>query len=127
MNRLQDPEEGSTISWLTYDLGLTGEGKGAMLVANDLQWHKEAALMEGELVPLGALGAGEIGVVERLAGGRGLTSRLATLGFTPGARVNMVQNFGRGPVIVMVRGTRIALGRGEAQKIIVTPIAEGGE
>jgi len=39
----------------------------------------------------------------------------------------MVQNFGRGPIIVMVRGTRIALGRGEAQKIIVIPITEGGE
>jgi len=39
----------------------------------------------------------------------------------------MVQNFGRGPIIVMVRGTRIALGRGEAQKIIVTPVVEGGK
>jgi ferrous iron transport protein A len=54
-------------------------------------------------------------------------SHLAPLGFTPGARVEMVQNFGHGPVIVMVRGTRIALGRGEAQKIIVTPLAEGEE
>lgn len=59
--------------------------------------------------------------------GWGLTSRLATLGFTPGAKVTIEQNFGHGPIIVMVRGTRIALGRGEAQKIIVTPIAEGGE
>ena len=83
--------------------------------------------MEGELVPLGVLGAAEVGVVERLAGGRGMVSRLAPLGFTPGARVKMVQNFGRGPLIVMVRGTRIALGRREAQKIIVTPIAGGGE
>lgn len=77
-------------------------------------------------VPLASLAPNEAGMVEYLAGGWGLTSRLATLGFTPGARVTMVQNFRRGPVIVMVRGTRIALGRGEAQKIIVTPIAEGG-
>ncbi len=78
-------------------------------------------------IPLASLAPNQEGIVQYLAGGRGLISRLATLGFTPGARVNMVQNFGRGPIIVMVRDTRIALGRGEAQKIIVAPIAEGGE
>jgi len=46
-------------------------------------------------------------------------SRLATLGFTPGAKLTMVQNFGRGPLIVSIRGTRIALGRGEAAKVHV--------
>jgi len=83
-------------------------------------------LSKARAIPLASLAPNEVGIVQYLAGGRGLTSRLAPLGFTPGARLNMVQNFGRGPIIVMVRGTRIALGRGEAQKIIVTPIAEGG-
>lgn len=83
--------------------------------------------IEGELVCLGEMGAGEVGVIEEVRGGRGFVSRLSSLGFTPGARVTMVQNFGRGPIIVMLRGTRIALGRGEAQKIIVTLIVEGGE
>jgi Fe2+ transport system protein FeoA len=32
----------------------------------------------------------------------------------------MVQNFGHGPLIVNIRGTRIALGRGEAAKVVVT-------
>ena len=62
----------------------------------------------------------EAGAVRELAGGGGFTSRLATLGFTPGARLTMVQNFGRGPLIVSIRGTRIALGRGEAAKVYVT-------
>ena len=31
----------------------------------------------------------------------------------------MTQNYGRGPLIVMVRGTRVALGRGEAAQIFV--------
>ena len=97
--------------------------------------------MENESVPLSALGAGETGVVEGMRGrhgfargrdgpmrGRhGVVSRLSSLGFTPGAKVEMVQNFGRGPIIVMVRDTRIALGRGEAQKIMVTPVVEGGK
>ena len=48
-----------------------------------------------------------------------VNNRLASLGFTPGVTINMTQNFGRGPLIVTVRGTRVALGRGEAAKIIV--------
>ena len=60
-------------------------------------------------------------MIESLHGGRGLVSRLAVLGFIPGQKINMVQNFGHGPLIVKVRGARVALGRGEASKIIVKP------
>ena len=56
--------------------------------------------------------------------GRLETTRLVSLGFTPGALVNMSQNYGRGPLIVTVRGTRVALGRGEASKIFVRRISE---
>jgi len=52
------------------------------------------------------------------------TARLASLGFTPGARVDMAQNYGKGPLIVSVRGARVALGRGEAARILVEPILE---
>ena len=68
---------------------------------------------------LSNLAPGEVGIVQSLAGGRGFVGRLAALGFTPGAEVTMVQNFGHGPVIVIVRDTRIALGRGEARKVQV--------
>jgi Fe2+ transport system protein FeoA len=47
------------------------------------------------------------------------TTRLASLGFTPGAEVCMTQNYGHGPLIVTVRGTHVALGRVEAAKIDV--------
>jgi Fe2+ transport system protein FeoA len=46
-------------------------------------------------------------------------TRLVSLGFTPGAEVSMTQNYGYGPLIVTVRGTRVALGRLEAAKILV--------
>ena len=52
--------------------------------------------------------------------GRELTSRLTSLGLTPGAMVEVLQNYGRGPIIVNVRGTHVALGRGEARKLMVT-------
>ncbi|TKJ29160.1 MAG: FeoA family protein [Chloroflexi bacterium B3_Chlor] len=69
------------------------------------------------LIRLGALQKGATGIVHDIQAGRGLVSRLSVLGFTPEARVTMVQNFGHGPVIVSIRDTRIALGRGEAAKV----------
>ncbi len=74
---------------------------------------------QNEVVPLSAMHPGERGVVVELVGGRGLLCRMASLGFTPGAEVTIVQNFGRGPLIALVRDARIALGRGEAGKIHV--------
>jgi ferrous iron transport protein A len=70
-------------------------------------------------IPLSALSTGEQGAVVQLQGGRGLLSRMASLGFTPGATITVLQNFGRGPLIVRVREARVALGRGEAAKIHV--------
>jgi ferrous iron transport protein A len=63
--------------------------------------------------------SGEKGVVAELIGGHRLLSRMATLGFTPGAEITVVQNYGRGPLIARVRDARIALGRGEAGKVRV--------
>lgn len=51
--------------------------------------------------------------------GKGLINRLNSLGMTPGADIRVVQNIGRGPLIVSVRGARIALGRGEAEQLVV--------
>jgi Fe2+ transport system protein FeoA len=75
----------------------------------------------GTELPLSALRPGERALVRRVAGGRGIVCRLASLGFTPGAEVTMIQNFGRGPLIVEVRGARIALGRREAARVWVQP------
>jgi len=76
-------------------------------------------LSGAEVVSLTALSSGETGAIQNLTGGRGFINRLAAMGFTPGAEVIMVQNFGHGPIIVKVRHARIALGRGEAQKVMV--------
>ncbi|MGQ9667265.1 MAG: FeoA family protein [Anaerolineae bacterium] len=71
------------------------------------------------IVPLDVVPAGETVLLQEIVGGRGIISRLAALGFTPGAPLTMVQNFGHGPLIVQVRDARIALGRGEARHILV--------
>ena len=72
-----------------------------------------------DVVPLSHLKPGEVGTVRSFLAGRGLVARCLALGFTPGVAVQMVQNVGQGPVIVLVRDTRVALGRGQAQKILV--------
>jgi len=63
--------------------------------------------------------AGDHATVVAFQGARAVNNRLASLGFTPGVPINMSQNYEHGPLIVTVRGTRVALGRGEASQIIV--------
>lgn len=45
--------------------------------------------------------------------------RLADLGFIPGSVVRVLRSFGSGPLLVEVKGSRVALGRGLAMKILV--------
>jgi ferrous iron transport protein A len=70
-------------------------------------------------ISMSEMTTGEAGTVRDFQGGKAVNNRLASLGFTPGVHVIMTQNYGRGPLIVTVRGTRVALGRGEAAKIMV--------
>lgn len=74
-------------------------------------------------VPLADLRPGQSGTVLTLNGGPGFVGRMAALGFTPGVEVKMVRNPGRGPLIVSVLDTHIALGRGQAGRVQVRPVA----
>ena len=74
---------------------------------------------QSEDMPLNEMLTGQTGTIQELRGGRGLVGRLASLGFTPGAYVEMLQNYGHGPLIIEIRDVRIALGRGEARNIRV--------
>jgi Fur family transcriptional regulator, ferric uptake regulator len=74
-----------------------------------------------EALSLRALPTGSSARVAALTGGHDLVARLAALGLTPGVRLEVAQNPGHGPIIVLVRDTRLVLGRGEAAHILVTP------
>lgn len=50
---------------------------------------------------------------------QGLAGRLAAMGLVPGVEVLVVTNRGAGPAIVEVKGTRLALGRGMALRMLV--------
>ncbi len=77
--------------------------------------------MDKELFPVTSLEENEEGVVHLLSGGRGLTSRLAAMGIMPGIKIRVLRNSGR-QVIVLASNTRVALGKGQADKILVEKI-----
>ncbi len=63
---------------------------------------------------------GKKAVIRRLEGGRPVLSRLAAMGFTPGAVITVLRSSDHGPLLVSLRGSRVALGRGEAAHIFVS-------
>ena len=73
----------------------------------------------GDLQSLSDLPTGAHGVVRQLRGGKESTGRMAALGFTLGTGVEVIQNSGRGAIIVAVRNTHVALGQGEAAQVQV--------
>ncbi|MHA2230765.1 MAG: FeoA family protein [Candidatus Thorarchaeota archaeon] len=55
-------------------------------------------------------------------GHRGVMRRLLDLGLTKGCTFEVIQGGKRGPVLIQIRGTRIALGHGLASKILVEEV-----
>lgn len=77
---------------------------------------------QSALIPLAMLPDGTSAIIFGLAAGRGLARRLAELGFCIGTEVQVLKSRAPGPVLIRVRDSRIALGRGTAMKILVNPI-----
>ncbi len=78
------------------------------------------------LVVITDLQEGDQGIIHSIDGGSALTSRLAGMGIVTGARFRIAQVSG-GMVVINVSATRIALGRGEASKIMVYKIDPADE
>jgi len=71
------------------------------------------------LIPLSMLREGEQGIIVGFNCGRGLMKRLSELGFTVNSKVKILNANHSGPVIVSVKDSKIAVGRGVASKILV--------
>lgn len=74
-------------------------------------------MIRDDTASLSDLMPGEKATVVQLLGGPRFVGRMAALGFTPGATVEVVRNHGHGPIIVSLLDTRIALGRGQARRV----------
>ena len=96
------------------------EEKAALPAQGAAPQGREAGLAQ----PLSSLPGGAAGVVAGLAGGSGLGARLAGLGFAPGTELKVLQARGHGPLIVLLRDTRVALGAGEASQVLVVPLEQ---
>jgi len=72
------------------------------------------------LMPLAMAKAGERVVVREMMGGRQARNRLSDMGLRPGDLIEIVNNDGTGQIILGRDCTRLAIGRGIAQKIMVS-------
>jgi ferrous iron transport protein A len=70
-------------------------------------------------MPLSLAGAGKKLTVTGINAGFGLQRRLADMGLIPGTPVMVVNGCHPGPLLVDIRGSRLGLGFGVAQKIMV--------
>ncbi len=70
-------------------------------------------------MPLAMARPGEEVELVGINAGFGLRKKLADMGLFPGVPLRIVQSQLPGPVIIEVRGSRLALGRGMTQRIMV--------
>ena len=75
------------------------------------------------VMPLSMASANETVEIAAVRAGWGLQRRLAEMGLNPGVRVRVINRQHPGPIVLDVRGSRLALGHGIAHKIMVNQIA----
>jgi ferrous iron transport protein A len=75
---------------------------------------------QNEQLTLAEMRTGQTGTVVGVLGGHGLIQRLDALGIRPGKKVTKLSStLFRGPVMLRVNNTQVAVGFGMARKIIV--------
>ncbi|MCA1906587.1 MAG: transcriptional repressor [Desulfarculus sp.] len=74
-------------------------------------------------LPLALAAPGEKVRVERLTGGECLVNQLRDLGIGVGSEIEVISANG-GPMVLAVKGSRVALGRGAAQRVLVSQAEE---
>lgn len=75
------------------------------------------------MMPLAMVANGEEVRLVAINGGQRLRKRLADLGLNIGMTVRIMQRDVHGPLILAVKDSRLAVGRGMAHKIMVEPLA----
>jgi ferrous iron transport protein A len=73
---------------------------------------------------LSELGKDSKAVVEKLTGDERFTSRITSIGLTPGCSLRVIRNDKNRPMLIYSRDTLIALNRKECMGIEVTEVAE---
>ncbi len=76
-------------------------------------------------IPLGHAPIGQDVLLVAIHGGRGLRHRLAEMGLAPGVRFRILKKHKPGPYIISVRGSRLMLGRGMTERVMVKLLPAG--
>ena len=89
-----------------------------------MQLHKkgleEVGKRKENLVPLSELKEGQHGKISFIRGGHNVLQRLLDMGLTPSTNITLLKTAPfEGPIQVLVRSSRLALGRGIASKVFV--------
>jgi Fe2+ transport system protein FeoA len=71
---------------------------------------------------LSEISSGKIVGILRIEGGMELRARLAAMGINVGQRLTIISNGYPGPFVLRVKDSKMVLGRGMANKIIVSEI-----
>jgi ferrous iron transport protein A len=72
--------------------------------------------------PLGMASEGEMVKIVTITGGKNLAKRLLTLGLVEDTQVQLLQKQSGNGIVIACGETRLALGLGMAQKIMVVPV-----
>ncbi|MCK5113394.1 MAG: ferrous iron transport protein A [Phycisphaerae bacterium] len=73
-------------------------------------------------LPLKDASQGDTVKLMDIRGGARLQHRLAEMGLTPGTEFKVVSNSRSGPCVVLVKGTRMMIGRGMIDRVFVVRV-----
>ena len=75
--------------------------------------------MTEKSISLAAISQGKEVTLLSVDGGRQIKKRLAEMGLSEGMKFKVLKSDGRGPCIILVGDTRLVLGHGMAERIMV--------
>lgn len=81
-----------------------------------------------KLLSLAEMEPGQSGLVKSIGGGPGMTARLQSLGLYPGQKITKISSvFQKGPVVIEVNRSQVALGYGRASRIYIELVRQTGD
>ncbi len=90
-------------------------------------WRRQRGLIHNaETTDCQTLSVAQVGktyILVGFTGGDCLQEKITSMGLNSGAQLRIIANSGHGPVGLEVRQTRLGIGRGMAQKIMVEEVA----
>jgi len=81
--------------------------------------------MREVIIPLTAVFSGQQARIVSIDAGKGIREHLINMGLDVGSKVKVIKHGAPGPFLVSVKETRLAIGQGMVQKIMV--FVEGSE